>query len=346
MPGLEKTNLQLANDLAKAAKMDRARGRRILGQIIVWDASADGKVSCTLDMSSGDVTGGRLGRDHLPEDVPNHFVRDKLMDYINTKLSANQRDGARRAVFSDLSDDDIAGYSAMIAYQRLELEAKETNRVLWRYRIREGFPLREARSILKQDDALYNIDGDIDLSPRAGCPQGTAATGPFARSVVRPSSDPTPEEEALGVESYPLDRDCDQVRAMLKQLADGGGWTAEGLRVTLGNVTRPEMTKFLTQRGPMAGRRLDVYHLAWGFLKRRELLGVPLTGPVSDSDHNDIGEDALQDDVVSNSENTSPDNNVPQDGKVLQETSSNKRQKSPSTGGGRVLRPRKRARVS
>ena len=255
---------------------------------------AGSKLPCTFNFS-GHVSGGRLGRDHKPEDVPAHFVRDCLMDYINFELPEGVRDGARKRVFSDLSSDDIAQYSAIISKKRQQrmaevekerqadlAEAKERSR--WREHVLKTKPPAEARSMIRQAHALEMIDDEVDVSPVDDfIPYGDVSPEPFAASVVQPGEDQLPEEESTGLEPFQMDRDCDQVRAMIKQLTRADGWTIDHFRRTLGSVSRPDMTKFLSRRGRMDGRRSSVFVLSLSFFKRREQLGLPLTGAVDNS---------------------------------------------------------------
>ncbi|KAH8901666.1 hypothetical protein GQ53DRAFT_835357 [Thozetella sp. PMI_491] len=275
--GSVKSNRELIEDLRRAGNLNRTQAHGVLIQITWSDASAGGKVSCSFSFASSKVHGGRLGRDHEFEDVPNHYVRDRLMDYIDTQLPEDKREAARRAVFPDLSDDDIAGYSAMIAKERLEVELKEAKKDLWGYQIMESVkPAREAKLLVQQHYAVDDIDDEIDLSPLPGAARLVRMTGPFPRSVIFPGEDPTPEECALDFEQYRADWNCDQVRAMIKRQAETSGWSIELLRLTLGNTTRQQMTKFMKGRGSKCGQGHAVYHLASGFFKRREQLGVPL----------------------------------------------------------------------
>jgi hypothetical protein len=44
----------------------------------------------------------------------------------------------------------------------------------------------------------------------------------------------------------------------------------------LGQVARPDLTKFLEKRGPSEGSTLRVRALCWEFLKTREVLGLDM----------------------------------------------------------------------
>jgi hypothetical protein len=73
-------------DLALAMDMDKRTKGMVQAQIVYRDALGDDKRKPIVMMGGeegGTVHGGRLGRDHTLADVPNHFVRDNIMDYIN-----------------------------------------------------------------------------------------------------------------------------------------------------------------------------------------------------------------------------------------------------------------------
>ena len=58
------------------------------------DALDDGKLFASVlfgGPEGGKVSGSRLGRDHKPTDVPNHFVRDIIMDYINSEVKEDKK---------------------------------------------------------------------------------------------------------------------------------------------------------------------------------------------------------------------------------------------------------------
>ncbi len=338
---------------------------------------AGGEVLCSFYFN-GHVSGGRLGRDHKPEDVPTHFVRDCLMDYINFELPEDKRDGARKSVFSDLTNEEIAEYSSIISkkkQQRMAEEEKERQaevaeaekRDRWREHVLKTKPPAEARSMIRQDDALEMINDRVDVSPVDDFLPYHVYPRPFAASVIRPGWDPLPEEENTKPEPFQMNRDCDQVRAMIKQLTRADGWTIDHFRRTLGTVSRPDMTKFLNRRGRMDGRRSSVFELSLAFFKRREQLGLPVTGPVDnrhlqqlshgellevESPNGCVAPERLQDEgrgeaatVISVPQQVLGDgsrNIASGTGRVLRERSQNKRS---IPGGGQVSQSRKRNKL-
>jgi hypothetical protein len=66
--------------------MGKSQKGMVQAQIVYNDALGDDRRGAGI-MYGGDeggtVHGGRLGRDHKLTDVPNHFLRDEIMDFIN-----------------------------------------------------------------------------------------------------------------------------------------------------------------------------------------------------------------------------------------------------------------------
>ncbi|KAI1098126.1 hypothetical protein F4804DRAFT_350767 [Jackrogersella minutella] len=96
-------------------------------------------------------------------------------------------------------------------------------------------------------------------------------------SVIIPKlNDRLPGEVAADVGTE-IDRDCDQIRAMIKILTcHGGEWTVDQFRRTLGHISRPKLTSFLEKWGPRGGVHCLSFLLGWEFFKLREILGCPL----------------------------------------------------------------------
>ena len=221
----------------------------IAAQITWWDGNRNAPVGscCTLSLVSGKprIDGGRLGRDHILDGVPNDFVRDCIMNYINNEIPAPRRQAAARtSVFADLSDAEIAQYSALIQedieavrrgddplslLQDAEFEAMRGERP---YR-RAAFPINpiknanEARSFTNQVKALKPVNTTIDLAPHQRSLRGRDynQVEPIMRSVVRPLLDTyaivnnlLPVEETLHRFRVGdrINWDCDQLRAMIK----------------------------------------------------------------------------------------------------------------------------------
>ena len=110
------SNAELIDALAKAVNqqdMDHVAAS------IVWADSYSGESSGFLSRREGKlkVSGGRLGRDHTLEDVPNNYVRDRLMGWIQEKVPEQERRIVQRAVFNDLSDGKLDAYSECIRTQ-------------------------------------------------------------------------------------------------------------------------------------------------------------------------------------------------------------------------------------
>lgn len=145
----------------------------------------------------------------------------------------------------------------------------------------------QLKKLLLLQEALDSVDADIDLTPFLVHRAQRKLNRPMMipSSVVRPKSLPMPEE--LKIEyKFGIDYDCDQVRAMIKIFVSRGDWTLEEFRQALGNVSRQQLTTFLTRRGS-AGPQLPsaAYQLSWEFFNWREYLGLPLEGA---SIHDDV----------------------------------------------------------
>ncbi|CAJ2503652.1 Uu.00g110460.m01.CDS01 [Anthostomella pinea] len=269
-----KSNAQLIDCLALAADLDAKKAFAIRGQI-AW--------------------GGRLGRDHTLADVPKHYVRDRLLDYINTQLPEDQRDAVRRAVFPEFSPSELAEYSALVAGEgedqdkdeddkeadsrprktqsrpnktqsRLDVLGPEHKklaaRVLGNRAVKS---MQELEGVLQQGMALDEIDQDIDLGPRP-------------HSGIRDYDYPEPIYRS-GQTS--IDRDCDQIRAMIARFTRcGSEWAVDKFRLALDGISHAQLMGFLQRRGSSEGSKMTVYQLPWEFFKKRELLGLPLEGSV------------------------------------------------------------------
>ncbi|KAM7187442.1 hypothetical protein V8F20_010967, partial [Naviculisporaceae sp. PSN 640] len=253
--------------------------------------------------------------------VPNNYFRDPIMDYINERVPPNQQQHVASNVFSDLSDEQIAEYSA-VNEQNNEARRRGTDplslihdpecdaiRMQRPYQM-TAVPLnpirdsKEAQTFANQIKALKHIDANIDLTPsrKAYIQRDYSRIEPIMRSVVRPLCNNTytvinnllPEEETLhrfrvGTK---IDRDCDQLRAMIKIFADDPYcWSLDRFRVALKGILRPEFTAWLKQRGPTAGQANKIYQLVWEFFRKRELLGLELvkSGVEYENEHGNAG---------------------------------------------------------
>jgi len=153
---------------------DRQKGM-IEAQIVYHDAIGDDKRPATVFFggdTGGKVMGGRLARDHTLADVPNHFCRDQIMDYINQMAEEEKRNIARAAVFSDLDPGEKVAYSTAIAENAKELGRKqkeEGDRLDEIMETHKPKPktILEARNILDQENLLHSVpDDDLDLTQR------------------------------------------------------------------------------------------------------------------------------------------------------------------------------------
>lgn len=318
-PGFIKSNAELIDVLASVTNMEPSTAILTRGTIVFGDSISGGKhyTSGGFEMSSGLVSGGRLGRDHMLIDVPNHHVRDRLMDYINTQLEEDQRERARLAVFADLSPAQIEEYSALVTQLVKKRQPRTTEELI--ALVAGDRPIRtdsERRRVIAQGMALEDVYLDVDLTPKLGFGKRTYdRLGPIICSVVDPNEQRlTLEERDLKDPEMDIDRDCDQIRAMIAMLAFKKEWTLDQFRLALGDgIERKDLTKFLCQDGPRKGNN-RVFQLAWEFFKRRELLGLSLT-------------------------------DTPNDGKVLEESNTNTRKRVDAGENSRVTRS-KRARNS
>lgn len=75
-----------------------------------------------------------------------------------------------------------------------------------------------------------------------------------------------------------MDRDCDQVRAMIKTFLSSWDWSAETFRLALGaSVSRDKFITFLKKRGVDAAQlRSAAYLLSWEFFNRRQKLALSI----------------------------------------------------------------------
>ncbi|KAK3703652.1 hypothetical protein LTR37_014348 [Vermiconidia calcicola] len=144
------------------------------------------------------------------------------------------------------------------------------------------FPSRknfgEARNLLKLEQALEAIEcEDIDLTARERVSyRDFDMVEPIFASCVKPNQNQTEEEKDLEI-STSIDRDCDQVRAMIARLVRySDEWTVDAFRKALGGEKRAALIKFLERKGPRECIKLRIYQEAWEFFHRRELLGIPL----------------------------------------------------------------------
>jgi len=235
------------------------------------------------------VTGGRLGRDHTIQDVPRHYFRDCLMDYIDTQVGDQVKQvAARKAICPDLTDVQIDEYARLIAQirTRKEEEIKDgrtregrARKLVERDRSVKSFS--EAMVIVDQYDTLQDISDMEDDDLDAGLcvcdvERNPSRPKPITRSVVLPNAVPLEEEEDIPLQRG-VNKDCDQVRGMIKRFVNTTDWSLEEFRQALGRVSHSQMTTFLKKRGSSAGQKQSsAFILSWEFFHRRQYLELPL----------------------------------------------------------------------
>ncbi|KAI1763488.1 hypothetical protein GGR53DRAFT_364603 [Hypoxylon sp. FL1150] len=316
-PGSAKSNAELIDILVSTANLESRQAVYIRG-VITWLDSMYDATGGTLTASSGLVSGGRLGRDHRLSDVPNHYVRDTLMNYIVTRLEEDRREKVKTAVFPDLSAAELEEYSDIIMQKQREIDEKEQaewDEARQAYLRREAQRNSEAANLERQDTLIKEIDKSIDLTPKPGFAVRNYSKSGQSRicwSVLKPPIDVPGPHQGDGMSMEPeerdvevgedIDRDCDQIRAMIARFIQDSGWSANQFRWALSrHITRRQLINFLEKRGPSAGKQTHVFPLAWEFFKKREMLGYPIS-------------------------------NTPNDAGVLQERDANRRTKRPSVG--------------
>ncbi|GAB1311772.1 hypothetical protein MFIFM68171_01982 [Madurella fahalii] len=281
------TNQDLLDALAPTAEITLAHAKRIGIQITWWDAMSDGAFFCSMSFGSG-VSGGRLGRPHTLEDVPVSYFRDKLMDWIAENLEGpeERRHAARKAICLDLTDAEIEEYTRLCAEDRKRLNeevarpsAPPTREELARRILENGGMVRtinQAMEIVLMDEAVEAVNDAIDWeTPKPmGIRRGLKEV---EGSVVTPYWPPLASEYGL-VPDTDVDRDCDQVRAMIKTFLSSCDWCAESFRIALGaSLSRDKFIKFLKKYGTDAGQlRSAPYLLSWEFFNRRQKLGLSI----------------------------------------------------------------------
>ncbi|KAI1207608.1 uncharacterized protein F4807DRAFT_433930 [Annulohypoxylon truncatum] len=293
-PRFTKSNAELIDALASATNMKPGTAINIRGSIVVADSISGGNnfTSGILTSWTGLVSGGRLGRDHMLNDVPNHYVRDRLMDYIDTQLQEDKLERALLAVFTDLNSDEIKQYSVLVKQWIEKCEPKTCEELIALVAGNKVIKTDTERGrVLDLGQALEDVYQDVDLTPKPGFAERTYSDpGPIIYSVVDPGQKkPTPQEWYLDP-GTDIDRDCDQIRAMIAIFAFSKEWTVDQFRRALGNrIERKDLTHFLSDYGPKEGNN-TIYQLAWEFFKRRELLGFSLVVDISadTSDNRDI----------------------------------------------------------
>ncbi|KAI0970063.1 hypothetical protein F4678DRAFT_462864 [Xylaria arbuscula] len=302
------TNESLFKIFVSASNLDPGILARIRGMIVWRDSARSNGTWGAIEWDTFKVTGGRLGptEEHTLSDVPHCYVRDCLIAYTIADADPERRDQVWQAVFSDLTSSQIQQYAAAIE----EIERKEErhmpakidkprrsrevspavpDRALLVERIQRSRKIgpAEAECIMREDELLDAIDDTIGLTPN---PSFTAlklkATADSAcstsglRSVLRPDTRVQEDDEVSVPEDCAIDRDCDQVRAMIRILVRKGHWTVDQFVRALDSVRHRQLIEFLKKRGPLQGKKSSVFRRSWEFFKKRELLGFELTAAV------------------------------------------------------------------
>ncbi|KAI3391040.1 hypothetical protein diail_8091 [Diaporthe ilicicola] len=308
------TNTQLIDIFASVLNLNADRKKSLIGNICFCDAVDETGNGGSWAGRDDFARGGRLGRDHIHtlSDVPNHFIRDFLVEQMEERvneaaeLSEDQRQTALRALLPDLTADEVKEYCDISAKRREDEdrayrakygipEADATPEQIRKYELKcimliYGFKHeRQAEDVLKQQEAVKSVDTTVDLTPRVrpGAVRKYEKYGPLTRSVIFPSGPKLLSETKLAP-PVQMDRDCDQIRLMIRRfcLWEGEGepnydmmhfeFDLDDFQKALG-ITRQNLTAFLRKKGPKNGDKSQAYELAWEFFKRRELLGYPLT---------------------------------------------------------------------
>lgn len=237
-------------------------------QITFKDACGDEKRRPQLLWGLGKpawVSGGRLGRDHKLQDVPNHFVRDCLMNYIETDLEEKYRKAARKAVFSDLTSSEINEYSSII---RKRIDEKQTEfqrhheEALEEYKRKEQEETRRKEQMVEDKSAQNMKEAEKIM---------------MLEKVVDAIDE---KKVAMGQISQSDGVDCDQLRGMIKIFTQSdGGMAIDRFRSSLSVIERPQFVGFLSKRGPDAGRQSMVYRLSREFFQKNGMLRAPPKAP-------------------------------------------------------------------
>lgn len=274
--------------------------------MIVWrDSQRSNGTWGAINWNTFKVTGGRLGptEEHTLADVPNCYVRDCLMASTFICVDPERRELVREAVFPDLTASQIKKYAAAIEEIEHQAEGhrpantkkpRQSREVAERARLvrviqygRKISP-QEAECVMKQEELLDTIDDTINLAPdpsfaarriKGPQPHRTSYTSSTKYSVLKPDVLVQDGDEVSVPLDCDIDRNCDQVRAMIKILVRQGHWTTEQFTRALQRPGRSQVSNFLKNRGPLQGKQSSVFPLSWDFFKRRELLGFELTAP-------------------------------------------------------------------
>ncbi|PVH96827.1 hypothetical protein DM02DRAFT_598529 [Periconia macrospinosa] len=116
--------------------------------------------------------------------------------------------------------------------------------------------------------ALGNISPNVGLSP----PSLNAAGIKRAIDLI---SDDDEDDEDDDLDGMYIDKNCDQIRRLIRNLIDSGEMKVGEFQRTIG-VSSPAYCRFMAQNGPEKGAGCDAYTQSWKYFKRRELKGIKM----------------------------------------------------------------------
>lgn len=275
---------------------------RIRGMVVWCDSASSNGTWGAIEWDTFEVKGGRLGpdREHVLSDVPQCYLRDRLISFTLVDVKRGRRDRVRKSVCWDLTPAQIDEYVAAIEGIERQEDAhrpaetgnpQQSREVVDRAQrvqaIRDEGKVSEmeADCVLRTEELLDAIDDTISLTPRpvfAARRKNFGSLSPPQRySVLEPDVWAGADEISLPINCH-IDRDCDQVRAMIKVFIRQGLWTMQQFIQALDGPRRREMNHFLEQRGPVKATAGIAFMKSWEFFKKRELYGYALTAPSTD----------------------------------------------------------------
>lgn len=239
------------------------------------------------------ITGAHLGRDHSIDEVLAYFVRDRLMAFI---LNDDELDMPRadqiNILCSDLTEGQRLQYRSLVEEDEERTRRpnytperhEKAKRILAMSKAQGDKSIRgydQAMQVVLMNEAFNSIDGSIDYkTPNIAVPPilrtFPGVPKPIARSVVTPHSMATSMETEFDSRLNTVDRNCDQVRAMIKTFCTTGEWSLEEFREALGTtMTRDKLTTFLRKRGDdLHQQKSAACLMSWEFFNRRQKMGL------------------------------------------------------------------------
>lgn len=91
-------------------------------------------------------------------------------------------------------------------------------------------------------------------------------------------SEYTQDLSFIDVDSMHVDKNCDQVRSLVRKVLDNGIMKKGKFCGAIGN-TGGALNSFLAKNGPLDGAKSEVYQNSWGWFKQRELAGLKMPDP-------------------------------------------------------------------